>query len=189
VIVGLQVSKLAIASLVALLCSGCSAVSDGKTTIKPTAMSSFSADPNAEKGTRNNPISLGKSVVVNDWKVMVTSVNKDALQEVKKSDAYSSLPAANERYVMLNVKATYVGEESGEPSSDLRFKIVGSSGNTFSKSCGFTSDTFDQNGETFPGATVSGNLCFTVDSNQIAGATVSVQGDYSTEDRKFLAID
>ena len=188
-IAGSQVSKLALASLVVLICSGCAGVGDGKTTIKPSPMSSFSKDANAEEGTRNNPIPLGKSVVVNNWEVIVTSVNKDALEEVKKSDVYGSAPAANEQYLLLNVKATYIGEESGEPGSDLRFKIVGSSGNTFSNSCGFTSDTFGQNGETFPGATVRGNFCFTVDVNQITGATVSIQGDYSTEDRKFVSID
>ena len=188
-IVGSQVSKLAIASLVVLLCSGCSAVGDGKTTIKPSPLSSFSEDADAEMGSRNNPISLGKSVVVNNWKVQVESVNKDALKVVRASDPYSASPASNERYVLLKISATYIGEESGEPSSDLRFKIVGSKGNTFSKSCGYSSDTFDNNGETFPDATVAGSLCFTVDANQISGATVSVQGDYSTEDRKFLSLE
>ena len=188
-IVGSQVSKLAIASLVVLFCSGCSAVGDGKTTIKPTSMSSFSADPNAEKGTRNNPISLGKSVVVNDWKVQVTSANRNALKEVKESDSFGRSPSADERYLILTINATYIGDDSSEPSSDLRFKVVGSKGNTFAQSCGYYSETFKQNGETFSGATVGGTLCFTVDANQISGATVSVQGDYSTEDRKFLSID
>jgi hypothetical protein len=184
-----QVPKVALFTLTVLLCSGCAGVGNGKTTIKPTSMSSFSADPNAEVGTRNNPISIGNSVVVNDWKVQVVSFNKDALKVVKASDPYSDSPASNERYVLLKVKATYIGEESGEPSSDLRFKIVGSKGNTFSKSCGYSTDTFNNNGETFSDATVEGSLCFTVDSNQIAGATVSVQGDYSAEDRKFLSLD
>jgi hypothetical protein len=184
-----QVPKIALFALTVLLCSGCSGVGDGKTTIKPTSMSSFSPDPNAEDGTRNNPISIGKSVVVNDWKVQVLSVNRDALKVVRAADPYSGSPASNERYVLLKVKATYIGEESSEPSSDLRFKIVGSKGNTFSKSCGYSADTFSNNGETFPDATVEGSLCFTVDSNQITDATLSVQGDYSAEDRKFLSLD
>ena len=82
-----------------------------------------------------------------------------------------------------------MGEESSEPSSDLRFKIVGGRGNTFSKSCSYSVDTFDQNEETFTGATVTGDLCFTVDANQIVGATVSIQGDYSSQDRKFVLIN
>lgn len=115
------------------------------------------------------------------------SVNTDAKQYVLKTDPYSSAPLSSERFLLINVRATYIGEESGEPSSDLRFKIVGSGGNTFTKSCGLYSDTFDNNGETFSGASVSGSLCFTVDSNQVSGGTVSIQGDYSAEDRKFFA--
>ena len=50
-------------------------------------------------------------------------------------------------------------------------------------------DTFRENGEAFPGATVMGNLCFTVDADQITGATLSIQEDYSSENRKFVSLD
>jgi hypothetical protein len=66
---------------------------------------------------------------------------------------------------------------------------VGSRGNTFAKSCGYFADTFRENGEAFPGATVMGNLCFTVDADQITGATLSIQEDYSSENRKFVSLD
>ena len=179
----------AAAFCVVMICSGCGVADNGKTTIKPTPLSTFSEDPDSELGSRNNPISLGDQVVVNDWKVQLTSVNKDAAKLVMGSDPYASPPASGERYLLINIKAIYVGDESGEPSSDLRIKIVGSNGNTFAKSCGYSEDNFDANGETFPGATVKGNLCFVVDANQIDGATVSIQGDYSAEDRKFISID
>ena len=179
----------AAAFCVVLICSGCGVADNGKTTIKPSPLSTFSEDPDSELGSRNNPISLGDQVVVNDWKVQLTSVNKDAAKLVMGSDPYATPPASGERYLLINLEAIYVGDESGEPSSDLRIKIVGSNGNTFAKSCGYSEDSFDANGETFPGATVKGNLCFTVDANQIDGATVSIQGDYSTEDRKFISID
>lgn len=184
-----QVIKIGLAILVFAGCTSCSAVGGGNTTIKPTTLKTYEADPDAELGSRNNPVPFGKSVVINDWKVQVQSVNTNALKVVRASDPYSSSPGSNERYVLLSVKATYLGEESGEPGSDLRFKIVGSKGNTFSKSCGYSTDTFDNNGETFPKASVEGSICFTVDADQVAGATVSVQGDYSAEDRKFLSIE
>jgi hypothetical protein len=169
--------------------SGCATVNDGSTTIKPSTLSTFSVDENAEVGSRNNPIALGDLAVINDWQVQIKSVNKDALKLVMDSDEYSSPPSSNERFVLIKIIATYIGEESGEPSSDLRFKIVGGRGNTFSKSCSYSVDTFDQNEETFTGATVSGDLCFIVDANQIAGATVSIQGGYSSQDRKFVLIN
>jgi hypothetical protein len=183
------VLKLALTSLVLLVSTGCTSVNGGTTTIEPSTMGDYSEDPDSELGSRNNPIALGKPVEVNDWKIQVESVNKDALKVVMASDPYTSKPSSKERYVLLNLKATYLGEESGEPSSDLRFKIVGSKGNTFAQSCGYSSDSFDNNGETFQGASVKGTLCFTVDANQISGATVSVQSDYSGDDRKFISLD
>jgi hypothetical protein len=184
-----QVWKFAFVSILVLSSSGCAVMDSGETTIKPTPLSSFSEDLNSELGSRNNPIGLGVPVTIGDWEVQVISVNKDALQTVLATDEYAMRPSAGERFLLIKVKATYIGEESGEPSSDLRFKIVGSRGNTFSKSCGYFSDTFSENGEAFPGAVVSGNLCFTVDANQITGASVSIEGGYSSETRKFVSLD
>lgn len=188
-VLNIPILKLALTSLVLFVSTGCTSVNGGTTTIEPSTLGTYSEDSDSQVGSRNNPIAMGKPVKINDWKVQVESVNKDALKVVMASDPYTSKPSANERYVLVNLKATYSGAESGEPSSDLRFKIVGSKGNTFTKSCGYSADSFDNNGETFPGASVEGTLCFTVDANQISGATISVQGDYSAEDRKFLSLD
>lgn len=164
-------------------------VNDGSTTITASPLSTFSADPNAELGSRNRPIALGGVAIVNDWEVQITSVNKDALKQVLDSDGYASPPASNERFVLFNIKATYLGEESGVPSSDLRFKIVGSLGNAFSKPCSYSMNTFDDNEEAFTGATVTGDLCFIVAANQIDGATISIQGEYASQDRKFVLVN
>ena len=181
--------KIALAFLVSFTFSGCSLAENGKTVITPSPLSTFSADPNLELGSRNNPVALGKTVVVNNWEVQVTSVSTDARESVKKADPYADPPSPNERFLMLEITATYIGEESGDPNSDLRFKIVGSSGNSFSKSCSYSADTFAYNEETFPGAKVFGSLCFKVNADQVNGATVSVQGGYSTTDRKFISIN
>lgn len=185
----LQFLKFVAASLLLLIVSGCSFVNDGSTTIRPTKLSTFSADPDSELGSRNNPIALGGTVVVNNWRVQFTKVNKDALKLIMDADPYSSSSSAKERYLLVSLNATYIGDESSEPNSDLRFKAVGSKGNTFSQSCGYFSGSFSQNEETFSGATVEGDLCFTVDVDQITGATISIQGDYSTDDRKFISLD
>ena len=187
-VLSFRITTIVLSCLSILATTGCTPGDNGDTTIEPTNMGANTFDSNSELGSRSNPIPLGMNVVVNDWKVLVYSVNRDAFKQVKAADPYSNIPATNERFVLINVKATYVGEESGEPSSDLRFKIVGSKGNTFAKSCGYYSDSFNDNGEAFPGASVTGSLCFIVDADQIFGATISVQGDYSADDRKFLSL-
>ena len=188
-VVNLYLLRFTFAILVILGCTACSEVNSGVTTIKPSPFSTYSEDPNSDLGSRNNPIALGKPVLVNDWQVQVISVNKDATKIVLNADPYTSPPSSNERFLILKIRAVYVGNESSEPSSDLTFKIVGSRGNSFSKSCGYSVDTFDNNGETFPGASVEGNLCFAVETNQIDGATVSIQGGFAADDRKFVLIN
>lgn len=184
-----QIWKISAVALVVFICSGCAAVNNRTTTIKPSPLSSYSADPNSEVGSRSNPIALGDVALVNNWRVQVISVNKNAMQLVMASDSYASSISPEQRCVLLKIKATYIGDESGEPWGDLKFKIVGSGGNTFNRSCGYSADTFTENGEAYTGASVTGNLGFIVDANQISGATVSIQGDYSTEDRQFISID
>ncbi len=188
---GIRIKSLEVTTITILILglSGCSALKDGSTTIKPSQLSSYSPDLDAELGSRNNPIPLGDEVQINDWQVEVLSVNKDASKFVSSLDEYANPPSVGEQFLLISIRATYLGSESGEPSSDLRFKIVGSKGNTFSKSCGYAADTFAQNEETFTGASVLGNLCFVVDANQINGATVSIQGNYSSQDRRFVSIE
>lgn len=183
-----QFWKLFILLLIVFSFSGCASVNNGTTTLKPSSLNSYSADPNSEVGSRNNPIDLGDTAIINSWRVQVISINKNGLQLVLDSDAYSSRPSPNERFVLINIKAIYIGDESGDPRSDLRFKIVGSRGNTFSESCGYSVDTFTQNEEAFSGATIKGDLCFIVEASQIDGATVSIQGDFGTDERQFVLI-
>jgi hypothetical protein len=184
-----QSLEVATIALLMLSLSGCSALKDGSTTIKPSQLSSYSPDLDAELGSRNNPIPLGDVVLVNDWQVEVMSVNKNAWKAVSILDEYASPPLVGEQLLLISIRATYLGNESGEPSSDLRFKIVGSQGNTFSESCGYAADTFAKNEETFMGASVLGNLCFVVDANQITGSTISIQGGYSSQERRFVSIE
>jgi hypothetical protein len=63
---------------------------------------------------------------------------------------------------------------------------VDSRGNTLNDSCGYSADTLSQNGETFPGAVVSGDKCISVEADQISGATISVQGEYASKERTFV---
>ena len=177
-----------VAPVLLVLISGCANSDDGNTTIVPSTLSSFSPDPNSELGSRNNPIPLGKTAKVNDWELQIVTVNEDAFEVVSEQDPYATAPLSNEKFVLLEVRAVYQGNDSGDPNTDLRVKIIGSGGNSFSKVCSYTTETFLNNGETFPGATIRGNLCFVVEVNQIQGSTVSIQGDFSTEDRKFFSI-
>jgi len=172
-----------------IVTSGCSGSISGKTTIKPSAFSTYSQDDDQEIGSRNNPINLGETFRAKDWEVKIVSVNADATALILADDSFTSPPPSNEKYVLFSIVATYRGDETGYPDSDLTFKVVGSKGNTFNDSCGYSNDTFSQNGETFPGAVVSGDKCISVEADQISGATISVQGEYASKERTFIKIN
>ena len=180
---------LATATALVVATSGCSGSNSGTTSIKPSAFSTYSQDDDQEVGSRNNPINLGETFRAKDWEVKIVSVNTDATAQVLETDIYNSPPPSNEKYVLFSIEAIYMGDETGYPDSDLTFKVVGSKGNTFNDSCGYSADTFSQNGETFPGAAVSGDKCISVEADQISGATISVQGEYASKERTFVKVN
>lgn len=142
-------------------------------------------------GTRSNPAPLGATARIDDWEVTVTEVNKDAADLVAAENMFNEPPADGRSFVMWTVEAEYVGDESGTAWIDLSWKLVGSEGNSFSAGsgdgCGVLPDDLDDAGETFPGGTVSGNVCVSVEAAQIEGGTILVEGFFG-ESRTFFAI-
>jgi hypothetical protein len=143
----------------------------------------------AAEGTRDNPLPIGTQVEIRDWTVAITSVDKDATEAVLAHNQFNDPPAEGHRYVMFSVEATYNGDESGNPFVDFAWAVVGSDGNTFSDGCGSIGNHFDDNGEAFPGAVVSGDKCFSVPAEQVDGATITVEAWLHRGTRVFYAVD
>lgn len=184
-----QISSIGFTIVAALGLSGCSDNPfSSKTTIRPTTLGTYAENKESDPGSRNNPYSLGEKFSVDKWDVAILKVNKDAFLELEANEIFVNETEVNEKLVLFNLVATYNGEDSGYPSSDLTFKIVGSKGNTFSKSCGFLENDFAMNTEVFKGASVTGELCFIADSDQLDKATISVQESFNSEKRRFVLI-
>lgn len=68
---------------------------------------------------------------------------------------------------------------------------MGSAGNSFGggmdDSCGVIPDSVNDAGETFPGGTVSGNVCVSADTDQLDGGTILVE-EFFGGSRTFFAI-
>lgn len=139
-------------------------------------------------GTRENPAPFGSTARIGDWEVTPVSVDTDAESRVLAANMFNS-PADNGfRYVIINVSATYVGEESGSPFWDLSWKLLGNRGNTFDGRCGVIPDALRDGGETFPGGVVTGNICIAAPEDQLAESAVIVEGLFQRESRTFFAI-
>lgn len=137
------------------------------------------ADDGDETGSsRDNPLPLGQQFTVGDWQVTITSATLDATDVVLDENQFNEPPVDGRQFVLVEVEATYNGDETGLAWLDLDFSIVGSGGNTFSYGvddyCGVVPGDLLMQSEQFAGATVTGNVCFSVTSDQVDGAVVSV---------------
>lgn len=145
-------------------------------------------DTDVAFGTRDNPLDLGTAIQMGDWTFSITDVNLDATDEVLAENQFNDPPADGRQFVMFNVDATYEGEESGTAWMDFSMAIVGGKGNTFSSGsddrCGVIPDGLRDHGETFPGGSVSGNVCFSVPADQLDGATIRVEESFSFDDSR-----
>ena len=148
----------------------------------------------AALGTRDNPLELGTRIEMADWTLVVTEVVSDATDEVMAANQFNDPPVEGRQFVMLSVDATYEGDDSGMAWLDFSWAIVGAAGNTFGTGmddyCGVIPDPLDDTGETFPGGSVSGNVCISVEADQIEGGTIRIEESLSFEDtRAFYALN
>lgn len=148
----------------------------------------------AALGTRDNPLPVGTRIEMGDWTLAVTEVTLDATEQVMAENEFNDPPVEGRQFVLFEVDAAYGGEESGTAWLDFSWAIVGSAGNTFGTAmddyCGVIPNSLDDTGETYPGGTVSGNVCVSVDSEQVDGATIRIEESFSFDDtRAFYALD
>lgn len=151
------------------------------------------AADDAELGTRTNPLEIGTRIEMGGWSLAVTDVTLDATDLVMEENQFNDPPAEGRQFVLFAVDATYEGEESGTAWLDFSWAIVGSEGNTFGTAmddyCGSIPSSLDDTGETFPGGSVSGNVCVSVESAQVDGGTIRIEESLSFDDtRAFYAL-
>lgn len=144
----------------------------------------------AEVGTRDNPVPIGATRTIGDWEVSVVSVDLDAADAVAAENQFNDPPAEGHAFVMVGVSAKYVGTESGTFWVDVNGKILGADGNTFSDRCGVIPEDLTDEGETFGGATIAGNLCYSAAAAQLDGASLIFEESLSLSDdsRAFFAL-
>ena len=89
--------------------------------------------------------------------------------------------------MIIEIAATYVGTDSGDPYWDLSLKLVGNRATTFDERRGAIPDPLSDGGEIFPGGVITGNVCVTAEADQLPGATLLVEGLFG-DSRTFFAL-
>ncbi|HZK04693.1 MAG TPA: hypothetical protein VFC82_02470 [Actinomycetaceae bacterium] len=144
-------------------------------------------------GTREAPFSPGSTASIGDYEVSLGSAILNANEMVAQENQFNDPPAEGRQFVLVPVTATYTGDESGTAWVDLSIQFVGAGGNTFGDGmddhCGVIPNSLTDQGEMYGGATVEGNACVSVPSDQVEGGTWVLEDPYDFDDTKvFFAI-
>ncbi|GGK65299.1 hypothetical protein [Nocardia camponoti] len=144
-------------------------------------------------GSKDKPVPLGDTFAVGKaWKVSIVSVNPNATATVLAENQFNDPPKAGNQFVIINTTAQYVGDDTASPWLDLDYKFLGSKGNTYSTyddSCGVIPEPLDDVSELYPDATATGNVCFSVPTDQIGGGKIVVEDDttFTSSAKAFFA--
>jgi hypothetical protein len=123
------------------------------------------------RGTRENPLPIGTAADIGGgWIVSVVDVNPNAADAVMTENAFNDPPAPGQQFVLITLSATYEGAES---SSQLlagnAFQLVGESSvayRSYDPGCGVIPNAIPLT-EVFSGGTITGNICFSVNSTDV----------------------
>lgn len=141
-------------------------------------------------GSAADPLSLGQTSRVGDYDVTVVSVDFEATDEILAENEFNE-PPTNDDYALVTMRATYVGDDEGTPSSDLTATLDGGDGVQYEE---FECSAVTPNGTDFTtltnGGATSYDLCWDYRTEAADGATMFVEAFLaSDEGRTYWAID
>jgi hypothetical protein len=161
-----------------------------ETTDTTEATESTEAEPSGDVGTMDNPVPAGTEAQVGDWLIKVVGFTPDATAAVLEANQFNDEPGTGQQYVLVELAATYTGAESGTFWMDISDKLLGVGGNTFDSGMAVAPSPISDTGETFSGASVSGQLLFLADSDQVSGSLLILEESFSLDStRVFMALE
>ena len=147
---------------------------------------------NTGVGSRGSPVEAGVAAPVGDWDVTVLSAVPDATAEVLAENQFNEPPGEGRQFFMVEIAATYWGDDSESVWSGLTVSALGQSSvayQGFEDSCGVIPGEIDETSEVFPGGSVRGFMCWQVRAEDAASLVLFVEEAFSFEEnRVFMSI-
>lgn len=173
-----------------LLLTGCSS---SPTVEKPSAPAEEQAAPEepetAKEGTRDNPFPIGSAITDGDWTATVNSVTLDATQAIADENPFNEAPAEGSQQMLVNVTATYNGDDADGSIPMLTIEYVTKDGNTinsFDKMI-VPPEQFNSIETLYTGASTTGNFAFEIPTATAAEGTLALKADM-LGDKVFVAV-
>ena len=146
-------------------------------------------DPDGPIGSRGNPHPLGTTVTVGDWDISVTGVVEDAADAVLAENQFNDPPADGRQFVMIGIEAIYTGTESDTLGFSVAINTVGPLAVSYTgeDTCGVLPGELDSYAEVFPSGRLSGNLCWSVRSDEVDDLVMYLQESLSIDESAVFA--
>lgn len=144
-------------------------------------------DANQPVGSRGNPVPLGQAIRVGDWTVQVAGVTPDATQLVLQENQFNDPPQPGEQFFLVDLSVRFdgTGEETGNASWDLIFKVVGAKAVAYGGSesgCGVVPNAMWDQPEVFAGGVVVGQECWSVPADEVGSLVLTAEPLSFTDD-------
>lgn len=128
-------------------------------------------DPSAALGSYNNPYPLNSAQpTVDGWTIQVDSVTPDGTQAVLDENSFNEAPEPGRQFFIATITATYTGSGAESFDGNFRLRVRAADGTiytAFGDPCGVTPNEWDQDLIAASGQSITGNLCWSVPSEQL----------------------
>ena len=145
---------------------------DGTPEVGPGEELSPDIDPSAPMGDYANPYPVGSAQPTEgEWTLQVDSVTPDGTQSVLDQNSFNEEPEPGRQFFIATITATNTSSTTATFDGNFRLRAQGADGTiytAFRDACGVTPNEWDQNIEVAPGQSLTGNLCWSIPSDQIA---------------------
>lgn len=152
-----------------------------------------SATPATGPGSsRAEPAPIGTAVRIAGWDVRVLSVEPDG-SEIVLADSFNDPPAAGNQFFLVEIEATYVGEEESSTFFfDVTLKALGPSNVAYDSNadCGFFEGELDDTRDVFRGGTIRGYVCWEVSASDAVSLLMYAEPGFGFEqsDRRWWSL-
>lgn len=148
-----------------------------------------SDNSSGEKGSRENPFSIGTTVSSDAWDVTVTDVTLDGTAEVLAESEFNENPEAGKQYMMIDVDLTYTGDERDGEMPMMTVEYVSAGGNTFDglEDMVVAPNALDTLENLYSGATTSGSIALQIPSDDADAGVLAVSPDMLA-DKVYVAV-
>ncbi|MBB6335737.1 DUF4352 domain-containing protein [Schaalia hyovaginalis] len=140
--------------------------------------------------TRENPLPIGSSLETSKWTVVINSITLDGTETVVGANALNDAPDPGMIYALINVTATYRGDDAQGAHPWLSIDYVSKDGKTYDSTTSskliIPPDQFDTLSTLYNGASATGNFAIEIPADSPEQGVFAVSPDLLA-DKVFIA--